>query len=262
MAFNLQSIQSGAVIRAPRMILLGVEKIGKTTFASGADNPVFLPIKQEEGVDAISSARFPTAMTFDDVMQAIASLYQEQHEFRTLVIDSASALEPVIWESVCADFKCDSIEKVGGGFGKGYTEAMYKWRDLMNALDALRSHKGMASILIGHVMVKRFDDPLGESYDQYQFDVNAKAANALYRWSDAIVFANTKTAVRKEEVGFNKEKKRGVDVTGNRYLFTRKTPAHPGGGRGVYGQLPYELPLQWSAYSEAVANAINNNNNQ
>jgi len=50
-----------------------------------------------------------------------------------------------------------------------------------------------------------------------------------------------------------------MDVTGNRYLFTRKTPAHPGGGRGVYGQLPYELPLQWSAYSEAVAAVINNN---
>jgi len=259
MAFNLQSISSGSVIRAPRMILLGVEKIGKTTFASGSEEPIFLPIKQEEGIDGIEAARFPAAMTYADVMQAIACLYQETHTFRTLVIDSVSALEPIVWEAVCAEHRVDSIEKVGGGFGKGYIEAMYKWRDLMSALDALRSEKGMASILIGHVQVKRFDDPLGESYDQYQFDIHAKAANALYRWSDAIVFANTKTVVRKEEVGFNKEKKRGMDVTGNRYLFTRKTPAHPGGGRGVYGQLPYELPLQWSAYSEAVAAVINNN---
>lgn len=258
MAFDLKSIQAGAIIRAPRMILLGVEKIGKSTFAAGSDDPIFLPIKQEEGVDAIESPKFPTAMTWTDVMEAIGTLYQEQHNFRTLVIDSASALEPVIWEAVCAENKAESIEKVNGGYGKGYTEAMSKWRDLMSALDALRSEKNMATILIGHVNVKRFDDPLGDSYDQYQFDIHAKAGNALFRWADCIGFANTKTAVKREEVGFNKEKKRGVDVTGNRYLFTRKTPAHPGGGRGVYGQLPYELPLQWSAYSEAVAAVINN----
>lgn len=257
MGFDLKSIQRGAIVRAPRMILLGVEKIGKSTFAAGADDPIFLPIKQEEGVDAIDAPKFPTAMSWNDVMEAIGTLYQETHDFRTLVIDSASALEPVIWEAVCAENKADSIEKVNGGYGKGYTEALGKWRDLMSALDALRSEKNMATILIGHVSVKRFDDPLGDSYDQYQFDIHAKAANALFRWADSIGFANTKTAVKREEVGFNKEKKRGVDVTGNRYLFTRKTPAHPGGGRGVYGQLPYELPLQWSAYSEAVAAVIN-----
>lgn len=257
MAFDLKSIQSGAIVRAPRMILLGVEKIGKSTFAAGADDPVFLPIKQEEGVDAIDAPKFPTAMTFDQVMEAIGTLYQENHDFRTLVIDSVSALEPVIWESVCAEAKADSIEKVGGGYGKGYTEALGKWRTLMSAIDALRSEKNMACILIGHVTVKRFDDPLGDSYDQYQFDIHNKAANAVFRWADSIVFANTKTAVKKEEVGFNKEKKRGVDITGNRFLFTRKTPAHPGGGRGVYGQLPYELPLDWAAYSAAVSEQIN-----
>jgi hypothetical protein len=67
--------------------------------------------------------------------------------------------------------------------------------------------------------------------------------------------ANTKTAVKTEELGFKKEKKRGIDIAGSRYLFTRKTPAHPGGGRGAYGQLPYELPLEWAAYREAVATA-------
>lgn len=260
MAFNLKSITKGAIIRAPRMVLLGVEKIGKSTFASGADDPIFLPVKQEEGIDSIDVAKFPTANTWGEVMEAIGTLYTEQHDYRTLVIDSASALEPVVWEDVCRENKADSIEKVNGGYGKGYIEALSRWRDLMTAVDALRAEKNMACILIGHVTVKRFDDPLGESYDQYQWDINQKAANALFRWADAIAFANTKTAVKKEEVGFNKEKKRAVDVTGNRYLFTRKTPAHPGGGRGPYGQLPHELPLLWSAYSEAVANAISNNN--
>ena len=259
MSFDLNSITRGAQLQAPRMILLGVEKIGKSTFAAGSDNPIFLPIKQEEGVDALDVAKFPTAMTFEDVMAAMATLYSEAHDFGTVVVDSASALEPVIWESVCRAANCDTIEKVGGGYGKGYTEALYKWRQLMDALDALRSHRQMACILIGHVKVKRFDDPLGDSYDQYQFDIHEKAGNAVFRWADSIGFANTKVAVKKEEVGFNKEKKRGMDLTGNRYLFTRKTPAHPGGGRGAYGQLPYELPLSWDAYKSAVAQAAQPN---
>jgi len=124
----------------------------------------------------------------------------------------------------------------------------------MQGLDALRD-KGIAVVLIGHVKVKRFDDPLGDSYDQYQFDVHEKVSNSLFRWSDCILFANTKTAVKKEDVGFNKEKKRAVDVTRARYLFTQKTPGHPGGGRGVYGRLPYELPLSWDAFTSAVSDA-------
>jgi len=205
MSFDLQSIKSGVTHRPPRIVLLGVEKIGKSTFATGADNPIVLPIKQEEGVDDLDCDKFDTAQTFDDVLKAVGTLVTEQHDYKTFIIDSASTLEPLIWKHLCDAANCDSIEKVGGGYGKGYTEAANTWRTLMEGLDALRN-KGMAVILIGHVKVKRFDDPLGDSYDQYQFDVHEKVSNSLFRWSDCILFANTKTAVKKEDVGFNKEK--------------------------------------------------------
>jgi hypothetical protein len=114
----------------------------------------------------------------------------------------------------------------------------------------------MASIVIGHVKVKRFDDPAGPSYDQYQFDLNDRAANLLYRWADVILFANTKVIVKTEDAGFGKEKGRGIDITGGaRFLYTQKRPSHPGGGRGVFGQLPYELPLSWSNLMDAVTTA-------
>jgi len=78
-----------------------------------------------------------------------------------------------------------------------------------------------------------------------------------------ILFANTKAQVRKEEVGFKKEKKRAIDTTGGRrFLFTQKRPAHPGGGRGVFGQLPYELPLDWKHFENAIADAMHNQNQQ
>lgn len=268
MAFNLESITKKQQIRAPRMLVLGVEKIGKTTFAcgtrfvdgviaeTGLNAPIVIPLKGEEGADHLDVAQFPVCQSYDDVLDAIGALFGE-HEHKTVVIDSASALEPLIWDAVAKAHQCQSIEKVGGGYGKGYTEAVSNFRRLLDGLDALRNQKGMASIIIGHVKVKRFDDPGGDSYDQYQFDINDKAANLLYRWADLILFCNTKVIVKKEDTGFGQKKKTGIDNTGGRrFLFTQKRPAHPGGGRGYYGQLPYELPLDWAEFETAVANII------
>ena len=254
MGFDLNSIKKGVDHKAPRIVLLGVEKIGKSTFAAGAESAIFLPIKGEEGVDDLDVAKFPRAETFDDVLEAVTTLIRDEHEYKTFVIDSASALEPVIWAKLCEESNCDSIEKVGGGYGKGYIEAANKWRSLMDGLDRLRS-KGISVILIGHVKVKRFDDPLGASFDQYQFDLHEKVHLALQRWADSILFANSETIVKTEDVGFNKEKKTGKDLTGARWLFTQKRPGHPGGGRGVYGRLPYKLPLDWAAFTSAASEA-------
>ena len=268
MAISLASISKGAQIRAPRIVILGSPKIGKSTFACGSrfdggklaetglNSPIVIPIKGEEGIDALDVASFPTAQSYDDVIACITALLTEEHEYRTVVIDSMSALEPLIWDQACKQHNCSSIEEVGGGYGKGYTEAAYKWREITQGLDALRENKGMASILIGHVQVKRFDDPNGDSFDQYQSDINGKASAVVTKWADLILFCNTKVAVKKEEVGFNKKKARGIDTNaGARFLFTQNRPAHPGGGRGIYGALPYELPLDWAAFQNAVAAA-------
>ncbi len=256
MALTLDNITTGVVSRPPRIILLGTEKIGKSEFSSKSYAPMFIPIKGEEGIDEIDVASAPPAQNYSDFMEAMLFLYNAEHQFGTAVIDSASALEPLVWDQVCREANVKSIEQVGGGFGKGYTESLYKWRQITDALDALRTHRNMASIIIGHVKVKRFDDPEGESYDRYQFDINERTANYLYRWADCILFANTKTVVKKESSGFGDDKKRGIDITGGkRFLYTQHRPAHPGGGRGPYGKLPYELPLDWNTFMAAVASA-------
>lgn len=270
MALSLASISKKAQVRSPRILLLGVEKIGKTSFAAGchfeggrrvlegANAPVILPMKGEEGADDMSVGSFPTLTSYDEVLEAMGALYAEDHDFKTVVVDSASALEPLVWDYVCRKHNVSGIEDVGGGYGKGYVEAAAAFRSLLDGLDALRSAKGMTSIVIGHVKVKRFDDPSADSYDRYQFDVHDRVANLIARWADLILFCGTKVVVKREDKGFNKTKNRGLDATGGaRFLYTQKRPAHPGGGRGIYGQLPYELPLDWSAFEAAVSEAMN-----
>jgi len=263
MAYDLESLCCRRAVRPPRIVLLGVEKIGKSTFAAGAPNPVFIPVTGEEGIDDLDVVSWESVRSFTDVIECISGLYSGKHDRETVVIDSASALEPIVWEETCKKNPDkhgnipSSIEKVGGGYYKGYTEALTQWKQITDGLDALRNTRNMASIIIGHVRVKRFDDPAGPSYDQYQFDINEKATNLLYRWADAILFCNTKVAIKSEDVGFGKEKHVAVDISGGqRWLYTQKKPAHPGGGRGVYGRLPYELPLSWAAYQQAIANVV------
>jgi hypothetical protein len=246
-------LQTGTVDKPPRIILLGVEKIGKSTFAAGAPNAVFLPIKGEEGIDGIGAQRFAPAQNWAELINNLKALSEEEHDRKTVVIDSASALEPLLWQAVCEKAQTDSIEKVGGGYGKGYTEAVGYWHELCDWLDYLRETKGMGAIIIGHVKTKRHDDPTGESYDRYQMDCNDKASARLFRWADAILFANTKAIVKKEDVGFNKTQNRAIDPSGGaRYLFTQQRPAHPGGGRYPWGNIAYELPLDYAQWHAAV----------
>lgn len=252
---NLSDIQHGTVNRPPRVIIAGVEKIGKTTWAASFPDPIFLIVKGEEGADALDVAKFPVSNSFEEVISALEVLATEDHQFKTVVIDSLSTLEPLIWESLCKNANVESIEKVGGGFGKGYVEAVSNWRDIMALLDYLRNEKGMGCVLIAHVAIKSFADPSGDNYDCYELDINKKAVSALTRWSDAILFANCKVYTKTVKDGMKESKKGVMKQGGERVLFTQKRPAHPGGGRGVLGQLPYELELSYEAWINAIETA-------
>lgn len=260
--FDLSAVTQELRMRAPRIILLGVEKIGKTTFAANAPSSTLLPIKGEEGADDPFIQRIckvlPVCNELDDVFGWLNSLLTQEHDKQTVVVDSASTLEALIFAAACKSLGggTDNILKAGGGYGAGYKETLVCWRQLIAWLDALRNQRNMTSILIGHVTVGKFDDPEIGNYDRYQFDINEKAAAILYRWADVILFANTKVVVTTTDAGFGKEKGRGIEIQpGARFLYTQKRPSHPGGGRGIYGQLPYEMPLTWADFQAAVVNA-------
>jgi len=253
MAFDLSSIQLARRDRPKRVVCLGRPKVGKSTFAGEAPNPVFLPIKGEEGIDALNVQAFPVVSSISDLEEALGTLYNEDHEFKTVVIDSISALELIIWDRVCKEDGAGSIEKVGKGYGKGYLEALKWWRYLLTMLDAMRDDRNIGCILIGHVRVKKFNDPQMEPYDRYSCDVNEKAVELITRWADGTLFLQRKVKVVKEGEGLS-EVAHAKDMTpGRPYMYTQERPAHPGGGRGLWGNLPYELPLSWEALNNALA---------
>lgn len=241
--------------RPPRIILSGTPKIGKSTWASEFTRPVFIPIDKEEGIDDVDADAFPVAKSFGDVLAAVKALIEEDHDYKTLAIDSISTLSPLVMKHAMEVEKVAEEKKLGGGYGREFNTAIALWSELLEGIDQLRD-RGMTTILIGHVAKTSFEDPINGSYSQFEIDLPKKVAAVIKRWADCILFANWEVYRKSEDVGFNKETHRATGV-GERKLFTQERPSHPGGGRGVYGQLPYELPFTAEAFRAAVLERLN-----
>lgn len=245
MAISLSSISRTARnALPPRVVIHGDGGVGKSTFAAGAFDPVFLPF--EDGLGGLDVDSFPLITSYADALSAIDALRRDEHSFSTAVIDSLDWLEPLVWAKVASDAGKRSIEDFS--FGKGYAEAVPLWRDLLERLNALRAERGMAVILIAHSEIKRFEAPDSEPFDRYQIKLH-KTANALVReWADVIGFAHHETSIRKETVGFQ-QRARGV-ATGRRLLRVVETPACVAKNRYT---MPDTIELSWSALMAAMA---------
>ena len=250
MALSLKSI-SRSTIKPPIMALHGTAGIGKTSFAAQAVNPIF--IRTEDGLGAINAETFPLAQQWGDVMEALGVLYQEKHDYKTVVIDSLSALEPLIWKQVARDHNKKGIEDLG--FGKGYVFAQDYWQQLLQGCAALRDEKGIMPILIAHSEVQRFDSPEVEPFDRFQIRLHKRAMSLIYERSDIIGFCNWRTVIVKDEIGINQKQARGVG-TGERLMHLIEKPAYLAKNRY---SLPDTLPLDWAAFNQALSNAMGNN---
>ena len=215
MAPTLADITTGRVVQPPKIALHGVPGIGKTTFAAGAPSPIF--IQTEDGLGLLDAARFPVANSYDEVTGAIASLYKEDHGYKTVVLDSLDRLEPLIWDKTAKRHKKESIEDFG--YGKGYVLALQQWWEVLSGLHALRTERGMAVILIAHSEIKRYDAPDTESYDRFVMRLQPRASGVVSDWVDCLLFANYRVAIKKTTGSYGREAVRGVGK-GERILYT------------------------------------------
>jgi hypothetical protein len=183
-------------------------------------------------------------------MDALASLYTEAHDFKTVVVDSADWLEPLVWNKACRDNGWASIEDAG--YGKGYVAALSLWRQYIDGLNALRDDRGMTVVQIAHTDIKRFDSPEHDPYDRYVIKLHNRAAALLQEHSDIVLFANYRISTVKADVGFNKKVNRALG-SGERVIHTAERPAFLAKNR--YG-LPETLSLDWQTFAKAMPESV------
>ena len=246
----LENIQTGRENKPPRIMVYGQEGVGKSTLGASAPDPIF--IQTEDGLGEIDTCKFPLAGTLSDVLAELTALRDEEHNFRTVVIDSLDWLERLIFDEVCKEFGVRSIEKADGGFGKGYVDALVHWRKVLALLDDLRNKRGMMIILLAHAKVERFEDPENTAYDRYAPRLHKHAASLISEWVDAVLFATKRLRISKDGDSRSIASPIGADG-GTRVLRTNGRPACLAKNR--FG-LPNEIPLNWDAFIEAYRNAV------
>lgn len=240
---RFSQIVTGKTPSPPRILLYGTEGIGKSTFANTAPSPIFIPV--EDGLGRIDCAHFPPAESFAEVEQSLNEIGAEQHDYHMVVVDSVDALERLIWTATSERCGSHNIEDVGGGYSKGYTQALMEWQRFVRALDMLRIYKGMGIILIAHCKIEKFEDPESAAYDRYSPKLNKHASGLLTEWADAVLFATRRVRVSAEDRGFGRKRNVAAPIGadgGERILRCIGGPACVAKNR--YG-MPAELPLDW-----------------
>jgi hypothetical protein len=241
---SMASVTRGKRAASSRIVLHGTEGVGKSTFASEAPAPIFLAA--EDGVRFLDVATFPEPLTFDDVLAAVETLIREDHEFKTLVIDTVDWVGHLLKDKVrkANNWTPADFDKYGRGF-KVWVE---DWRKLLSVLDRLRAKKGMEIILVVHTRVGNFKNPAGEDYGRYQLAIGGEEAPELLKqWADVILFATHEEFTTDPKKGRIK----GVS-TGQRLIHTERTAAWDAKHR--FGlNFPSVLPLDYAAFDSARA---------
>lgn len=240
----LAHIQKGRAMMPRRIMLYGVHGVGKSTFGAMAERPIFLTT--EEGTNDIECDRFPLAAKYADVLGALSSLYSDEHDYQTVVIDSLDWLERLIWAEVCAKRGVETIEDIG--YAKGYVFALTQWREILGGLDALRAERRMQVILIAHAAIEKFANPETDTYDRYIPRLQKQASALVQEWCDEVLFATYRVHTKTSNEGFDRKRTQGIG-TGERILRTTERPAHVAKNRL---SLPDELPLDYRVYAAFV----------
>jgi hypothetical protein len=237
---KLGAVRRGVRPAPDRILLVGTEGVGKSTFAADATSPIFLAA--EDGIRHLDVASFPQPQTFADVLEAVRVLATEPHDYKTVVIDTLDWVEPLIFDAVCQANGWKTIEEPG--YGKGYAIALVEWRQLLAGLDRLRAERGMEVILLAHATIRTFSNPAGANFDRYEMKLQRTAAAVVKEWTDANLFAIHEEFVRDAK---GLEKAKGVS-TGRRVIHTERTSAWDAKNR--HG-LPTEIPLSYAEYAAA-----------
>lgn len=231
----LSSIQRGRVVQPPRLVLYGMEGIGKSTFAANFPAPVF--VQTEDGLGQIDCARFPLAKSSNDVILQLSALLKEKNDFQTIVIDSLDWLERLIWDAVCKESKVDSIEKIG--YGKGYVNALTTWREILNLLNALHDSNKII-LLLAHAIAEDYSDPEIVNMKRFTPRLHKTARSLIAEWADAVFLATRKFGAAKG------------DQDNPRILRTEASPFQVAKSRF---SIPAEMPLDANLVLSAIRQA-------
>lgn len=198
MALSLKSLVTTKNTNPPVIVLYGVDGVGKTTLASEFPDPVYLPTEGERAPSGVELLTPGIVTSYGELLDVIEELLTQEHDRKTLIVDSLDGLEPLVWAETCRRLGVSSIEEPG--FGKGYVEADVEWSEYLAAVSAL-ARSGVTVVQLAHPDIVRFDSPVTDPYSRYTIKLH-KRANAMVRErADIVAFMDYRVSIKEKEVG-------------------------------------------------------------
>lgn len=228
------NITAGRVMRPQKLVLYGVEGIGKTSLAAQTPEPLF--IDTEGGTAHLDVRRLQKPTSWEELIALIKEVAATPDVCRTLVIDTADWAEQMAIDHICQKYKQPGLESFG--YGKGYTFLAEEFSRMLAACDEVIL-SGKNVVITAHARQRRVELPdEAGGFDVWGLKLSKQCAPLLKEWPDALLFINYKTYVVATDS--NTHKAQG----GKRVIYTSHSPVWDAKNR--HG-LPEKLDLCYAS---------------
>lgn len=217
--------------------LCGDSGVGKTSLAATFPNPIV--IRAEDGLQAIPAKTRPDAFPVlgapDDLWEQLKALINDKHDYKTLVIDSVTALERMFIAHVIESDpkKPKGIQQAYGGYGAGREAVSAMHARVRKAAGILADKLAMHTVFVAHADTARIEPPDSDAYMRYTLRLHEKSMPAYVDDVDVVGFLKLETFTTGEG-----DRKKAVS-DGTRVLITYATAANVSKNRyGITEAIP------------------------
>lgn len=238
-------ISKGKIKRPLRLVVDGVEGVGKSTFAAQFPDPLFIDL--ENGTDSMDVARTQKPETWEELLQIVREVAADPSVCKTLIVDTGDWAETLCVKYICRKYKTDGLESFG--YGKGYVYLREEFENLLRELDKVVA-AGVNVVICAHAQIKKFELPdEAGSFDRYELKMSKNVSPLVREWCDIQLFANFKTYVIATE---NKNHSKGTGGT-KRVMYASHTASWDAKNR--HG-LPDEMELDFKYIAHLFGDAV------
>lgn len=252
----------------PHYMLLGIRKIGKTTFIrdlikekyGDATKGLLISCGAENGYHALDDLQVEEAKEFNQdydeetdsrgFVQIIDDIVENNKEYglKLVAIDTLDCLYDIAEDEVIRLSKketgkpCKSISAAFGGYGRGLDKAIEIIQEQITRLE----DAGIAVFILSHVKEKtRTDMVTGEEYQVWTNNLMDKVYGAIADTAQMVMMAV-----------IDREIKDKRSVGENRVLYLRATASLDAGSR--FNGLPEKVPFTPKAFLDAFEQGVKN----
>ncbi|CDK35477.1 hypothetical protein, phage associated [Ligilactobacillus salivarius cp400] len=230
-------VQQTMQIEPMKVLIYGVEGIGKTTFASKFPDPIFIDTEGSTGF--INARKLPNPTSWTMLLDELEDIKSEPRG-KTLIIDTLDWAESLAKKYLMDKNNWSAID--ASNYGTRYVALSDEIGKLLNKLTEIRD-VGINVVLTAHAETKKHElpDEMGQ-YDKYTLKLERRDASLAKEWADMILFFNYKTTIITDSKSDSKKA-----TGGQRVMYTTHKPAWDAKNR--LG-LPDELPIDFEAIRE------------